>query len=55
MALSFYATLATPLGTNEKTEVANVTIKNIQRTGRGYRSPANYRPRIMLNAARIAA
>ena len=42
--------------TNAKTEAGNVTIKNIKRTGRGYRSPANYRSRIMLyNAARSAA
>jgi transposase len=42
--------------TNAKTEAANVTIKNIKRTGRGYRSPANYRCRIMAyNAARSAA
>ena len=42
--------------TNARTEAANVTIKNIKRTGRGYRSHANYRSRIMLyNAARSAA
>lgn len=42
--------------TNAKTETGNVTIKNIKRTGRGYRSPANYGSRIMLNnAARSAA
>ncbi len=42
--------------TNARIEAANVTIKNIKRTGRGYRSPANYRSRIMLyNAARSAA
>jgi transposase len=42
--------------TNARTEAANVTIKNIKRTGRGYRSPANYRCRIMAyNAARSAA
>ncbi len=42
--------------TNAKTEAANVTIKNIKRTGRGYRSSANYRCRIMAyNAARSAA
>ena len=42
--------------TNAKTEAANVTIKNIKRTGRGYRSHANYKCRIMLyNAARTAA
>ncbi|MFZ1285450.1 MAG: transposase [Candidatus Phosphoribacter sp.] len=37
-------------------EAANVTVKNIKRTGRGYRSHQNYRCRIMLyNAARMAA
>jgi transposase len=42
--------------TNAHTEAANVTIKNIKRTGRGYRSHTNYRSRIMLyNAARSAA
>ncbi|WP_372446644.1 transposase [Nocardioides faecalis] len=42
--------------TNARTEAANVTIKHIKRTGRGYRSHANYRSRIMLhNAARSAA
>ena len=39
-----------------KTEATNVTIKNIRRTGRGYRSHDNYRCRIMLyNTARMAA
>ncbi len=42
--------------TNARTEAANVTIKNIKRTGRGYRSPTNYRCRIMAyNAARSVA
>jgi transposase len=42
--------------TNAKTEAANVTIKNIKRSGRGYRSAGNYRCRIMAyNAARSAA
>ncbi len=42
--------------TNARTEAANVTIKNIKRTGRGYRSTINYRSRIMLyNATRSAA
>ena len=42
--------------TNARTEAANVTIKNIKRTGRGYRSHTNYQSRIMLyNAARRAA
>ncbi len=41
--------------TNARTEAANVTIKNIKRTGRGYRSPTNYRCRIMAyNTARSA-
>ena len=49
---TFIATRAT----NARTEAANVTIKNIKRTGRGYRSHANQRSRIMLyNAARTAA
>lgn len=42
--------------TNAKTEAANVTIKNIKRCGRGYRSHANYQCRIMLyNTAPTAA
>ena len=42
--------------TNARTEAANVTIKNIKRTGRGYSSHSNYQSRIMLyNAARSAA
>lgn len=42
--------------TNARTEAANVTIKNLKRTGRGYRSHHNYRSRIMLyNAAQSAA
>ncbi|KNX35980.1 ISL3 family transposase [Luteipulveratus halotolerans] len=42
--------------TNARTEAANVTIKNIKRAGRGYRSHTNYQCRIMLyNAARSAA
>lgn len=41
--------------TNARTEAANVTMKNIKRTGRGYRSLANYRCRIMAyNTARRA-
>jgi len=40
--------------TNARTEAANTTIKQIKRTGRGYRNPANYRARILL-AARTAA
>ena len=50
------ATFIRTRATNAKTEAANVTIKNIKRTGRGYRSPENYRCRIMLyNAARTTA
>ena len=33
---------------NAKTEAANLTIKNIKRAGRGYRSTTNYTTRIML-------
>ena len=33
--------------TNARTEAANVTVKNLKRTGRGYRSGANYRCRII--------
>jgi len=32
--------------TNSRTEAANTTIKNIKRTGRGFRSPDNDRARI---------
>jgi len=50
------ATFIRTRATNAKTEAANVTVKNIKRTGRGYRSHENYRCRIMLyNAARTAA
>ena len=50
------ATFIQTRATNAKTEAANVTIKHIKRTGRGYRSAENYRCRIMLyNAARSAA
>ena len=42
--------------TNARTEAANTTIKQIKRTGRGYRNAANYRARILLtSAARTAA
>jgi transposase len=48
-------TLIQTRATNAKTEAANVTIKNLKRTGRGYRSTANYRCRIMAyNTARTA-
>ena len=42
------ATFIRTRATNAKTEAANVTIKNIKRTGRGYRSHENYKCRIML-------
>ena len=42
--------------TNARTEAANTSIKQIKRTGRGYRNPAHYRARILLtSAARRAA
>lgn len=42
--------------TNARTEAANTGIKQIKRTGRGYRNAANYRTRILLaSAARTAA
>jgi transposase len=42
--------------TNARTEAANTTIKNIKRTGRGFRNAENYRARILLvSAARNAA
>jgi transposase len=42
--------------TNARTEAANTAIKQIKRTGRGYRNAAHYRARILLaSAARRAA
>jgi transposase len=42
--------------TNARTEAANTSIKQIKRTGRGYRNAAHYRARILLvSAARTAA
>jgi transposase len=42
--------------TNARTEAANTGIKQIKRTGRGYRNPAHYKARILLaSAARRAA
>jgi transposase len=42
--------------TNARTEAANTGIKQIKRTGRGYRNPAHYKARILLaSAARTAA
>ena len=37
--------------TNAKSEAANLTCKNLKRTGRGYRNQANYHARIMLHSA----
>lgn len=33
--------------TNARTEAANTGIKQIKRTGRGYRNPAHYQARIL--------
>ena len=42
--------------TNARTEAANTGIKQIKRTGRGYRNSAHYQARILLtSAARRAA
>ncbi|MDN6400573.1 MAG: transposase [Brachybacterium sp.] len=42
--------------TTAKVEAANTGIKNIKRTGRGFRNPENYRMRILLaSAARTVA
>jgi transposase len=42
--------------TNARTEAANTRVKQIKRTGRGYRNPAHYQARILLtSAARRAA
>jgi hypothetical protein len=49
-------TLTRPWVTNARTEAANTGIKQIKRTGRGYRNADNYRARILLaSAARTAA
>jgi transposase len=37
--------------TNARTEAANTGIKQIKRTGRGYRNPAHYQARILLRSA----
>jgi Transposase len=48
--------LITTRVTNARTEAANTGIKQIKRTGRGYRNPAHYQARILLrSAARRAA
>jgi transposase len=41
--------------TNARTEAANTTIKNIKRTGRGFRNPDSYRTRILLASAATSA
>ena len=42
--------------TNARTEAANTSIKQIKRTGRGYRNGKNYQARILLaSAAKTAA
>ena len=42
--------------TNARTEAANTSIKNIKRTGCGFRNPDNYKARILLrSAAKTAA
>ena len=42
--------------TNARSEAANLTCKNLKRSGRGYRNQRNYHARIMLHsAARTAA
>ena len=42
--------------TNARSEAANLTCKNLKRTGRGYRNQANYHARITLHrAARTTA
>ncbi|GEM_PF-770369 len=41
--------------TNARTEAANTTIKNIKRTGRGFRNENNYRARILLTSAGTTA
>jgi transposase len=41
--------------TNARTEAANTTIKNIKRTGRGFRNENNYCTRILLTSAARSA
>ncbi len=41
--------------TNARTEAANTAIKNIKRTGRGFRNRNNYRTRILLTSAAKSA
>ena len=38
---------------NGKTEAANLTIKTVKRSGRGFRNLANYRLRILLAGGRL--
>jgi transposase len=44
--------LITTRVTNARTEAANTSIKQIKRTGRGYRNHHHYRARILLTIAR---
>ena len=37
--------------TNARSEAANLTFKNLKRTGRRYRNRGNYHARIMLHSA----
>lgn len=37
--------------TTARVEAANTGIKNIKRTGRGFRNPTNYKTRILLSSA----
>jgi len=37
--------------TNARTEAANTSIKQLKRSGRGYRNAAHYRARILLTSA----
>jgi transposase len=37
--------------TNARTEAANTGIKQIKRTGPGYRNPSHYQARILLHSA----
>ena len=48
-------TFITTRVTNARTEAANTTIKNIKRTGRGFRNHDNYRCRIMITSAARSA
>lgn len=41
--------------TRARTEAANTTIRNINRTGRGFRNETNYRARIVLTSTGMTA